>query len=82
MPSEIEWTGESANPVVGCSRKSPGCLNCYAEKMAHRLSAMPASSQYVGTVKNRKWTGVVHYVPKQLEKFERKKPEWHSLGLV
>lgn len=26
--------------MTGCSKVSPGCLNCYAEKMANRLRAM------------------------------------------
>lgn len=32
--SKIEWTGETWNPIVGCSIVSPGCTNCYAMKMA------------------------------------------------
>ena len=28
------------NPVTGCSKISPGCDHCYAERMAHRLQAM------------------------------------------
>ncbi|MCE5217959.1 phage Gp37/Gp68 family protein [bacterium] len=36
----IEWTEATWNPVTGCSKISPGCLNCYAERMAHRLKAM------------------------------------------
>lgn len=36
----IEWTEVTWNPVTGCSRISPGCLNCYAERMAKRLQAM------------------------------------------
>ena len=38
--SHIEWTEASWNPVTGCSKVSPGCLHCYAEKMAIRLQAM------------------------------------------
>lgn len=38
--SKIEWTEQSWNPVTGCTKISPGCLNCYAERMAHRLKAM------------------------------------------
>lgn len=38
--SKIEWTTHSWNPVTGCTKVSPGCLNCYAEKMARRLQAM------------------------------------------
>ena len=38
--SSIEWTEASWNPVTGCSKVSPGCKNCYAERMARRLNAM------------------------------------------
>jgi protein gp37 len=38
--SAIEWTGSTWNPVTGCVKVSPGCLNCYAERMAKRLQAM------------------------------------------
>lgn len=38
--SAIEWTGSTWNPVTGCTKTSPGCKNCYAERMAKRLQAM------------------------------------------
>jgi protein gp37 len=38
--SEIEWTESTWNPVTGCSKISPGCANCYAERMSRRLQAM------------------------------------------
>ncbi len=38
--SKIEWTDATWNPVTGCSKISPGCKNCYAERMARRLKAM------------------------------------------
>jgi len=38
--SRIEWTESTWNPVTGCNKLSPGCKNCYAEKMAKRLEAM------------------------------------------
>ena len=38
--SKIEWTECTWNPVTGCTKVSPGCLNCYAERMAKRLKAM------------------------------------------
>lgn len=38
--SVIEWTESTWNPVTGCSKLSPGCANCYAERMAKRLQAM------------------------------------------
>jgi protein gp37 len=38
--SGIEWTEYTWNPVTGCSKISPGCKNCYADRMAKRLKAM------------------------------------------
>ena len=38
--SSIEWTESTWNPITGCSKISPGCKNCYAERMAKRLEAM------------------------------------------
>ena len=38
--SSIEWTETTWNPVTGCTKVSPGCKHCYAERMAKRLEAM------------------------------------------
>jgi protein gp37 len=38
--SSIEWTDATWNPVTGCTKVSPGCKHCYAERMANRLQAM------------------------------------------
>lgn len=38
--SSIEWTESTWNPITGCTKVSPGCKHCYAERMAHRLKAM------------------------------------------
>lgn len=38
--SKIEWTESTWNPITGCTKISPGCQNCYAEKMANRLNSM------------------------------------------
>lgn len=38
--SKIEWTEQTWNPTIGCTKISPGCKNCYAETMARRLQAM------------------------------------------
>jgi protein gp37 len=35
--SQIEWTDSSWNPVRGCTKVSPGCRNCYAERFAERF---------------------------------------------
>lgn len=40
--SKIEWTEKTWNPIVGCTKVSPGCKHCYAEGMAKRLQAMKA----------------------------------------
>ena len=62
--TKIGWTDASWNPVVGCSKVSPGCDNCYAERMAVRLSRMECKRaggtyKYARIVNNRKrkWTG-------------------------
>jgi protein gp37 len=38
--SAIEWTDATWNPVTGCTKISPGCKFCYAERLARRLQAM------------------------------------------
>ncbi|MGB7210500.1 MAG: phage Gp37/Gp68 family protein [Pyrinomonadaceae bacterium] len=38
--SHIEWTESTWNPVTGCKKISPGCKNCYAERLSKRLKAM------------------------------------------
>ena len=38
--SKIEWTEQTWNPTVGCTKISAGCKHCYAETMAKRLQAM------------------------------------------
>jgi protein gp37 len=40
IKSSIEWTESTWNPSTGCDAISPGCDNCYAERMAYRLKAM------------------------------------------
>ena len=38
--SSIEWTESTWNPLTGCTKISPGCKNCYAERLSKRLKAM------------------------------------------
>ncbi len=38
--SNIEWTEATWNPLTGCNKMSPGCKNCYAEKLSYRLQKM------------------------------------------
>jgi protein gp37 len=35
--TKIEWTDVTWNPVTGCTKISPGCEHCYAERMSKRL---------------------------------------------
>ena len=62
--TKIEWCDHTINPVVGCSKCSPGCKNCYAKKMAFRLSKNPLTAKkYAGVVdEHGKWTGRVNFL--------------------
>lgn len=78
MTSKIEWTGLTWNPVVGCTKISPGCAHCFAERMAFRLGRMAVaaindgrdpgrSAAYIGTTTDRgKWTGKMTLVESAL----------------
>ncbi len=35
--SSIEWTNATWNPVTGCTKVSPGCEHCYAERFSERF---------------------------------------------
>lgn len=56
------------NPVKGCTRISPGCMNCYAERQAARFAA-PGRPFHLFADPERsgsKWTGKVEIVEKHL----------------
>jgi len=59
--TKIEWCDYTINPVVGCSKISPGCDNCYAERFAARHAKNPnpkIATKYAGVVDAAgKWTG-------------------------
>ncbi len=74
--STIEWTDETWNPTVGCSRVSPGCDGCYAIGVAHR--AMQPAHEGL-TIKRpgerTDWTGEVRRLPERLDvPLRRRKP--------
>lgn len=46
--TKIEWTETTWNPVTGCTKLSPGCQHCYAERMAKRLKAMGQPNYWNG----------------------------------
>ncbi len=77
MGTKISWAEETWNPIVGCSKISAGCANCYAEKMALRLAAMECCMPYVepkylnvvtSDKTTRGWTGQTHFVESALTK--------------
>jgi protein gp37 len=35
--TKIEWTDATWNPIRGCTKISPGCKHCYAERFAERF---------------------------------------------
>ena len=41
LQSSIEWTDATWNPVRGCTKISPGCKFCYAERFAERFRGVP-----------------------------------------
>lgn len=52
--SLIEWTDATWNPVLGCTKVSAGCKNCYAERMSMRLAAMARACEAKGEDPGRK----------------------------
>ncbi len=68
--TKIEWADKTWNVVRGCERVSAGCINCYAERMAHRFSG--EGQPYEGLTKltraGVRWTGKIQIVPELLKK--------------
>lgn len=75
--TSIEWTatvnddgsvtnGFNWNFLTGCSRKSSGCENCYAEKMTKRLAAM-GQAKYQGLLNDHgRFNGTIKFNEKDL----------------
>ncbi|MER8427778.1 phage Gp37/Gp68 family protein [Mesorhizobium sp. M1403] len=59
--SSIEWTDATWNPITGCSIVSPGCVHCYAMKLAGtRLKHIDSRKGLTrDTVIGPIWTGEV-----------------------
>ena len=66
--SKIEWTDASWNPIVGCSKVSEGCRNCYAIRSANRMNG--SNELYNGLTKqvngNIEWTNIVRFSEERL----------------
>ena len=54
--TKIEWADKVWNPVIGCTKCSPGCLNCYAERFACRLAHMGQEKYQNVTGYIKEWT--------------------------
>ena len=67
MATKIPWADETWNVIVGSSKVSAGCLNCYAEKRAAspRLQQFP---QYREVITDGKWNGKTVFVESALTK--------------
>ncbi|MBU0640022.1 MAG: phage Gp37/Gp68 family protein [Planctomycetes bacterium] len=67
--SRIEWTECTWNPVRGCSRCSPGCQHCYAERMAARFSGpgKPYEGLAAFTPSGPRWTNRIGLVRDALD---------------
>jgi protein gp37 len=54
--SKIEWTDHTFNPWMGCTKVSPACKNCYAERdMDHRYGKVqwgPSGTRVVTSTEN------------------------------
>lgn len=79
----IEWEDTTINPVVGCSKISEGCKNCYAENMACRIKGVAVkeieseptyksrNNKYINTIENGKWSGKVAFDETDLKLLNR-----------
>ena len=83
MATKIEWATETWNPVIGCNKISAGCDNCYAEKMACRLTHISMVSDNPSLIDaycdvtdyGKKWSGLTRFIEKRLPEPSRwKKP--------
>ncbi len=52
MPTKITWATDTWNPIVGCSKISAGCANCYAERMAERQAYM-GNKNYLSVINHK-----------------------------
>jgi protein gp37 len=71
--STIEWTEQTWNPAVGCTKISEGCKNCCAEILAKCLKAMGTAGYEKGFTLN--------LLPKRLQERElRRKPKTYIVS--
>lgn len=77
--TKVEWADATITPFPGCSdalmpdgSTSPACRECYAKRVAARMSTNPVVTKYHGLALFRdgqpEWTGEVGYAPQDLDK--------------
>lgn len=62
--TRIEWADRVWNPITGCTKCSPACDNCYAERMSKRLAGRcgyPALDPFRVTLHEDKFNEPVHW---------------------
>jgi protein gp37 len=82
--SNIEWTDKTWNPIRGCSRVSPGCERCYAERQAARFAGFygdGGAGPYAGLIKVHVKSRVLkrefaNNGEVSLRKVETREPRW------
>jgi protein gp37 len=72
--TKIEWTrgddespGMTWNPVTGCTKVSPGCLNCYAETIDRRFQHDGPHVPWTVHAQAKAGVAAVHLHPDRLE---------------
>lgn len=84
--SKIEWTDATVNAINGCSILSPGCIRCYAMKLAGtRLRNHPSREGLTDQAKTGPvWNGTVKlHEPALLQPLRWKRPRvifWNAHG--
>jgi protein gp37 len=71
----IEWADATWNPILGCSKVSEGCRNCYAIRSVRRMSGNPNPKIQAATrdlVMARpdgslNWTGNINFIADRLD---------------
>lgn len=84
--TKIEWADATLNYVNGCTRVSPGCVNCYAERLAAtRLRGVPSRAGLAEmTANGPRWTGKINIDDRALDQALRwRRPRrifWNAHG--
>ena len=67
MPTKIPFCDVTLNLTAGCSKCAPGCLDCWAERVAKRLKGAGIKG-YDKVVDSNGWTGHIELCPWLLDK--------------